>query len=63
MELTGTACNEALNGAEEAGRRERARGNAGGDRLERRVRLLDDLGDLLLAKLKLLVIYRYKLAH
>ena len=38
MKLTGPACTEALNGAEEAGRRERAEDNAGGVRVERRVR-------------------------
>jgi hypothetical protein len=38
MKLTGPACTEALNGAEEAGRRERAEGSAGGVRVERRVR-------------------------
>ena len=37
-ELTGPACTEALNGAEEARRRERAEGNAGGVRVEREVR-------------------------
>ena len=39
MKLTGPACTEALSEAEEAGRRERAEGNAGGVRVERRVRL------------------------
>jgi len=38
MKLTGPACTEALNGAEEAGKRERAEGNAGGVRVERGVR-------------------------
>jgi hypothetical protein len=38
MELTGPACTEAMSGAEEAERRERAEGNAGGVRVERRVR-------------------------
>ena len=38
MELTGPACTEALNGAEEAGRRERAEDKAGGVRVERKVR-------------------------
>jgi hypothetical protein len=38
MKLTGPACTEALSGAEEAGRRERAEGNAGGVRVERKVR-------------------------
>ena len=39
MELTGPACTEALNGAEEDGTRERVEGNAGGVRVERRVRM------------------------
>jgi hypothetical protein len=38
MKLTGPACTEALNEAEEAGRRERTEGSAGGVRVERRVR-------------------------
>ena len=38
MKLTGPACTEALNGAEEAKRRERAEDNAGGVRVERKVR-------------------------
>jgi hypothetical protein len=38
MKLTGPACTEAMSGAEEAGRRERAEGKAGGVRVERRVR-------------------------
>jgi len=38
MKLTGPACTEALNGAEEAVRRERAEDSAGGVRVERRVR-------------------------
>jgi len=38
MKLTGPACTEVLNRAEEAVRRERAEGNAGGVRVERRVR-------------------------
>jgi hypothetical protein len=38
MKLTGPACTEATSGAEEAGRRERAEGSAGGVRVERRVR-------------------------
>jgi len=38
MKLTGRACTETLNEAEEAKRRERAKGNAGGVRVERRVR-------------------------
>ena len=40
MKLTGPACTEALNEAEEAGRRERTDCNAGGVRVERRVRQL-----------------------
>jgi hypothetical protein len=38
MKLTGPACTEALNGAEEARRRERAEDSAGGVRVELRVR-------------------------
>jgi len=38
MKLTGPACTEATNGAEEAERRERAEDNAGGVRVERTVR-------------------------
>ena len=38
MKLTGPACAEALNEAEEARRRERAEDSAGGVRVERRVR-------------------------
>jgi hypothetical protein len=38
MKLTGPACTGALNEAEEAERRERAGDNAGGVRVERRVR-------------------------
>jgi hypothetical protein len=38
MKLTGPACTEATSGAEEAGTRERAEDNAGGVRVERRVR-------------------------
>ena len=38
MKLTGPACTEALNEAEEAERRERTEDNAGGVRVERRVR-------------------------
>jgi len=38
MKLTGPACTEAMNEAEEARRRERAEGNAGGVRVELRVR-------------------------
>jgi len=37
MELTGPARTEAMSGAEEAGRRERAEGSAGGVRVELRV--------------------------
>jgi len=40
MKLTGPACAEAMSGAEEAVRRERVKGNAGGVRVERRVRWL-----------------------
>jgi hypothetical protein len=40
MKLTGPACVEALSEAEEARRRERAEGSAGGVRVERRVRHL-----------------------
>jgi len=38
MELTGPACTETMSEAEEAERRERAEGNAGGVRVELRVR-------------------------
>ena len=38
MKLTGPACTEAMSGDEEARRRERAEGRAGGVRVERRVR-------------------------
>ena len=38
MKLTGPACTESTSGAEEAGTRERAEDNAGGVRVERRVR-------------------------
>ena len=38
MKLTGPACTEAMNEAEETRSRERAGGNAGGVRVERRVR-------------------------
>jgi len=38
MKLTGPACTEALSGAEEARRRERAEDGAGGVRVELRVR-------------------------
>jgi hypothetical protein len=44
MKLTGPACTEALSGAEEAERRERAEGNAGGVRVERRVRPMKSIG-------------------
>jgi hypothetical protein len=40
MELTGPACTEALSEAEEAERRERAKDNAGGVRVELGVRRL-----------------------
>ena len=40
MKLTGPACAEAMNEAEEDGTRERAEDNAGGVRVERRVRAL-----------------------
>jgi hypothetical protein len=52
MKLTGPACTEALSGAEEARRRERAEDNAGGVRVERRVRATTDqvLGDAGLAQ-------------
>ena len=43
MKLTGPACAEALNGAEEAVRRERAPANAGGVRVERKVRPTNQL--------------------
>jgi hypothetical protein len=42
MKLTGPACTEALNEAEEAERRERAEDSAGGVRVERRVRQLEE---------------------
>jgi hypothetical protein len=38
MKLTGHACTETMSGAEEARGKERAEGNAGGIRVERRVR-------------------------
>ena len=38
MKLTGPSCTEAMNGAEEAERRERAEDSAGGVRVELRVR-------------------------
>ena len=38
MKLTGHACTEATNEAEEDGTRERAKDNAGGVRVEREVR-------------------------
>jgi len=41
MELTGHACTEAMNEAEEAERRERSEDNAGGVRVELRVRRLE----------------------
>jgi hypothetical protein len=44
MKLTGPACAEALNEAEEAERRERAEDNAGGVRVERGVRQCQALG-------------------
>ena len=40
MKLTGHACTEAMSRAEEAEQRERAEDNAGGVRVERRVRRL-----------------------
>jgi hypothetical protein len=40
MELTGHACTEALNEAEEAGTREGSEGNAGGVRVELKVRAI-----------------------
>ena len=43
MKLTGPACTEATSGAEIAERRERAEDNAGGVRVERRVRALLEL--------------------
>ena len=43
MKLTGPACTEALSGAEEAVRRERAPANAGGVRVERKVRPTNQL--------------------
>jgi len=42
MKLTGHACTEEMSGAEEARRRERTEGNAGGVRVERRVRLMTE---------------------
>ena len=47
MELTGHACTEALSGAEEAERRERSQGNAGGVRVELGVRALTTFDDVL----------------
>ena len=41
MKLTGPARTEEMNEAEEAGRRERTEGSAGGVRVERRVRRRD----------------------
>jgi len=43
MKLTGPACTEAMSEAGEAKWRERAEGNAGGVRVERRVRPMNDL--------------------
>jgi hypothetical protein len=43
MKLTGPACAEALNEAEEAKRREGTEGNADGVRVERRVRPIANL--------------------
>jgi len=43
MKLTGPACTEAMSGAEEAGRRERAEDNAGGVRVELRVRRPEEM--------------------
>jgi len=43
MKLTGPACTEAMNEAEEARRRERTKDSAGGVRVERRVRRGDAL--------------------
>jgi metal-sulfur cluster biosynthetic enzyme len=40
MKLTGPACTEAMNEAEEVRRRERTEDNAGGVRVERRVRAM-----------------------
>jgi len=48
MKLTGPACTETPNEAEEAERRERAEGNAGGVRVERRVRCAEPLQTQLL---------------
>ena len=45
MKLTGPAYAEAISGAEEAERRERAKGNAGGVRVELRVRPHQSLSD------------------
>jgi hypothetical protein len=42
MKLTCPACTEATSEAEEAGRRERTEDNAGGVRVERRVRRFKD---------------------
>jgi len=36
--ITGPTCTEALNEAEEAGKRKRGEGNSGGDRVEWKVR-------------------------
>jgi hypothetical protein len=46
MKLTGPAGTEALNEAEEAGKRERAEDNAGGVRVELRVRRSNGQGAL-----------------
>ena len=43
MKLTGPACAEAMSEAEEARRRERAEDNAGGVRVELRVRAMTGL--------------------
>jgi hypothetical protein len=43
MKLTSHACTEALSGAEEAGRGERAEDSAGGVRVEREVRPAEDI--------------------
>jgi len=51
MKLTGPACTEAMNEAEEARRRERAEDNAGGVRVERRVRQTGAIGKELIALL------------
>ena len=43
MKLTGPACTETMSEAEKAGTRERAEDNAGGVRVELRVRPLEDI--------------------